>query len=256
MIPEPSVQELEERLRHFRARTGYTIVVLTMPSLEDEEFESLRPRAVAGLGLAQEDLEKTVLLWIAVKERAARVQVGAELASFFPEPAASRKMQEQVNLYLNGLRRDLGIHGAVHYIFGVIDGRFRLDRATEEEKLEQRSLSGGGAGAILSLFLAPFLAFVVGVLWGIYATNLGVESGPRLFMGALLGGGAAKIVEILMSQISGFGVGLWYFLIAVSMVLGAFGSLTEYWMAGSDWSGIPRLKDGSLSRKPTDKMGI
>jgi hypothetical protein len=38
------------------------------------------------------------------------------------------------------------------------------------------------------------------------------------------------------------------------MVLGAFASLTEYWMHG-DWSGIPRVKE-KTPRKPEDNMGI
>jgi hypothetical protein len=40
----------------------------------------------------------------------------------------------------------------------------------------------------------------------------------------------------------------------LSIALGTFGSLTEFWMSG-DWRGIPRVKD-SVIRKPEDKMGI
>lgn len=256
MIPQPSVENLEERLRDFKTRTGYSVVVLTVPSLEDENLESLGRKAFKNLPSKESDLRRSILLLVAMKEHKVGVQTGADLRPLFPEPSASRKLKDQVELYINGLRPDLGIHGAIHYIFRVIDGEVRVGSTTEEEKWEERSLRGGGAGAILAVFLAPFLAFMVGTLWGIYATKVRVETMPRLFMGALLGGGTAKTVELLMSLISSYGDGLWYFILAISMVLGIFGSLTEYWMAGSDWSGIPRVKDRSLTRKPTDKMGI
>lgn len=256
MMPRASVAELEERLRSFRTRIGFSVAVLTLTSLEGEDLDSLGRKAFALLPLNERDLSKSILLLVARNERQVGVQTGSELKKLFPEPAASQKLKAEVSLYLDGLRPDLGIHGGVHYIFKTIQGDFRVGSITEEENLELRSRQGAGAGAIFALFFAPFLAFVAGVLWGVYATKLGAERGPRLFMGALLGGGTAKMVEILTSLVSGYGFGLWYFILGLGIALGVLGSLTEYWMAGSDWIGIPREKDGNLTRKPTDKMGI
>jgi hypothetical protein len=73
-------------------------------------------------------------------------------------------------------------------------------------------------------------------------------------MGAVLGGGTAKLVAILTGLISTVSESLWYFLLVISVPLGVFGSLTEFWMSG-DWSGIPRVKDKG-KRKPEDHMGI
>jgi len=57
----------------------------------------------------------------------------------------------------------------------------------------------------------------------------------------------------LMSILGGYSEGLWYFIMALAIPLGVFGSLTEFWMAG-DWRGIPRVK--GPKRKPEDNMGI
>jgi len=73
-------------------------------------------------------------------------------------------------------------------------------------------------------------------------------------MGAILGGGTARIVATLMEMMGRYSDSLWYFILALSIVGGLFGSLTEFWMAG-DWSGIPRVKD-KVKRKPEDNMGI
>jgi uncharacterized membrane protein YgcG len=255
MMPPASIDDLAERLRRIKTQTGTTVVVLTVQSLEDEDIESFGRKAFENLPLTEKELQKSVLLVVARKEQKVGVQTGSELRPLFSQAEATRKLQAQVEIYFNGMRPDLGIHGGVHYILGIIKGDFRVDGASEEEKLEDASKRGAGAGAIFAVLLAPFLAFWVGVLWGIYATNYGVRSETRLFIGAVLGGGTAKIVASLMAMMGSYSDGLWYFILALSIPLSVFGSLTEFWMSGSDWIGIPRVKD-KVKRKPEDNMGI
>lgn len=254
MMPPASVDDMAERLRRNRTQTGHTVVVLTVQTLEGEDMASFGRQAFKNLPLSQEELQRSALLVVARNERKVGFEAGSELQALFPQPRANRKLQEQAEIYFSGMRSDLGIHAAVHYIFGVIHGEFRIDRTSEEEQLEAASKRGAGAGAIFALLLGPFLAFFVGTLWGVYATDYGIQRETRLFIGAVLGGGTAKLVSILMSMMGGFGDGLWYFILALSVPLAAFGSLTEYWMAG-DWRGIPAIKS-KTQRKPEDNMGI
>ena len=254
MMSQASIHDLEERLNRFKARTGHTIVVLTVHTLEGEDMESFGRKVFQSLPIKERDLQKSILLLVALKERKVGVQMGSELRQLFPEPAADQKLLAQVRLYFDGYRRDLGIHAGVNYIFRVLKGEVHVDSITEEERLEESSTKGGWAGAIFALLFAPYLAFMVGGLWGIYATKFRLGREMRLLMGALWGGGTAKVVAILMGLISGIGDGLWYFILAVSIPLGVFGSLTEFWMSG-EWSGIPRVKD-RIKRRPEDNMGI
>ena len=254
MMPPASLDDLTERLKRIKTQNAYNLVVLTVQSLEGEDIESFGPKAFKNLPLTEKELQRSALLIIARKEQKVGIQVGSELQPLFPQPETNRKLQAQVEIYFNGMRPDLGIHAGVHYIFGVIKGDFRVDGASDEEKLEDASKRGAGAGAIFAVLLAPFLSFFIGMLWGVYATHYGVRRETRLFIGAVLGGGTAKIVATLMSMMGSYSEGLWYFILALSIPLGVFGSLTEYWMQG-DWSGIPRVKD-KVRRKPEDNMGI
>ena len=254
MMPQASVHEMKERLRRFNTETGYAVIVLTLESLEDEPMEEFGRKVFQKLPLEETALSKAVLLVVAMKERKVGVQAGSELSHLFPEPQASQKLLSQVSLYFDGMRRDLGIYAGVNYIFMAVRGDVRVDGMTELERLEEASTKGRGAGAIFAAFLAPFLAFMTGALWGIFAGKVGAERGMRLFLGALLGGGTAKIVETLTSLVAGYGEGLWYFILVISIALGTLGSLTEFWMSG-DWSGIPRVKD-PIKRKPENNMGI
>ena len=254
MMSQASIHDLEERLNRFKEQTGHTIVVFTVPTLEGEDMEGFGVKVFQSLPIKQRDLQKSILLLVALKERKVGVQMGSELRQLFPEPTASQKLLAQVRLYFDGHRRDLGIYAGVNYIFRALKGELHVDGVTEVEKLEEASTKGGVAGAIFALLFAPYLAFMVGGLWGIYATRFRLECAMRLFMGALWGGGTAKIVAILMGLISGIGDGLWFFILAVSIPLAVFGSLTEFWMSG-EWRGIPRVKD-RIKRKPEDNMGI
>lgn len=253
MFPPASRDDLEARLRRFNTETANGIVVLTIKTLDGENIESVARNAFDHLPLSDAERQTTVLLVVARSERKIAIQTGSQVSALLPEPAASEKLLAQAALYWDGMRSDLGIHGAVHYLFRVLRGDVRVDSQTEEEKLEEMSLRGGEAGAIFAFCLAPFLAFFVGVLWGIYATQYGVQRNTRLLMGAIFGGATAKIVAVLMSILGGYSEGLWYFIMALAIPLGVFGSLTEFWMAG-DWRGIPRVKEPR--RKPEDNMGI
>jgi len=254
MMPRASMEELAGRLNRFKTQTGKIVMVLTVENLGDESIESVGRKAFDKLSLNEKDLRTSVLLIIAREQRKVGLQVGADLRELFPEPGASHKLQADVELYINGYRPDLGIHAAVNYIFRVLQGEVHVGRLTAEEKIEERSTSGGGAGAIFAVLMAPYLAFVVGVLWGIYSTKFNFQREVRLLLGAVLSGGTAQIVAILMALMGGYSEGLWYFILAISIPLGVFGSWTEFWMEG-DWCAIPRVKD-PIKREPKDNMGI
>jgi uncharacterized membrane protein YgcG len=255
MLPPASHEDLIQRLKRFKTQTGHTVSILTVPRLEENEsIEALAAVAFRRLPLEEAESKKSLLLVIARKEHLVGFEAGAELKPRFPVAQATQKLQYHLDLYINGLRPDLGIYGALHFILGVISGEFRVASTTEEEALENASIQGAGAGAIFAVLLAPFLAFAVSLLLGIYSKHAGFQRETRLFLGIVIGGGTAQLVATLMAMISPYGNGLWYFILVVGIILGGFGSLTEYWMKG-DWSGIPRVKE-KIKRKPEDNMGI
>ncbi|MGH7854537.1 MAG: TPM domain-containing protein, partial [Candidatus Binatia bacterium] len=185
MFPPASIDDLEARLHRFNTETANGIVVLTLKTLDGEDIHSVALSAFNKLPLSDAERQRSVLLVVARSERQVAIQAGSQVRALLPEPAASQKLFVQTALYWDGMRPDLGIHGAVHYLFRVLRGDVRVGSQTEKEKLEETSLRGGEAGAIFALCLGPFLALFVGVLWGIYATQYGVQRNTRLLMGAI-----------------------------------------------------------------------
>jgi uncharacterized membrane protein YgcG len=253
LFPPASLDDLAMRLHRFHTETAKTVVILTVRTLDNEDLDNLGQRAFAQLPLRETERANTALLVVARKEHLVGLQMGTELRVFFPQPSTIDKLRAQYLLYADGLRPDLGIHGGVHYLFRVMRGDARVGSLTAEEKLESASLRGTGAGAIFAICLGPFLAFFVGGLWGVYATQYGVERRLRFLMGAIFGGATAKIVITLMAMLGPISHPVWYFIMALAIPLGVFGSLTEFWMAG-DWRGIPRIKE--RRGKPEDNIGI
>ncbi|HEY7167924.1 MAG TPA: TPM domain-containing protein [Candidatus Binatia bacterium] len=254
MFPPASFEDLEARLARFKTQTGYTIAVLTLKNLEGDDIAEVGRAAFQALRVTDAERQRSVLLLIAREERKIDLEAGTDLEKFFPKPVTIEKLEAQVDPYFNGLRSDLGVHAAAHYMMEVITGEFRADRITEAEALENESKRGAGAGAIFAVCLSPFLAFFVAMLWGIYATQFAVQRTVRLFLGGIFGGGTARLVASLMELLGRYSDNLWYFILTLSILAGIFGSLTEFWMSG-EWSGIPRIKD-KVKRKPEDNMGI
>lgn len=253
LFPKASYDDLEQRLHRFTTETAHTVTVLTLKSTGGEDIATVASRAFEELPLSDNEKRRALLLVIARAERKVALHAGTDVRPLLPEPATDEKLLSQVELYWDGMRPDLGVHGAVHYLFRVVRGDVRVGSLTEEEKLEQISLDGREAGAIFALFLGPFLAFFTAVVWGIYATEYGIQRNIRILMGAVFGGAMAKLASMLMAFLGGYDEGLWYFIMAIAIPLGILGSLTEFWMAG-DWRGIPREKEPRV--RPEDKMGI
>ncbi len=253
MIPPASLDDLEHRLHRFSTETANHVAIVTVKSLDGAKMDTLARDVFKRLPLSDSERGRTVLLVITRAEHEVGFLAGAKLRHLLPQQATREKLAEQVGLYINGLRPDLGIHGAVHYLFRVLRGDARVGIESAEEKLEEMSLRGRGAGAIFALFVGPFLAFFVGGLWGVYATQYGVQRWTRLAMGAVFGGGVAKAIVSVTSLIGRSSDSLWFFIMALAISLGIFGSCTEFWMSG-DWRGIPREK--GPPRKPEDNMGI
>lgn len=253
MFPQASLDDLEHRLHRFATETATHVAILTVKKLDGVKIDALARDAFNRLPLSDSERQKTVLLVIARAEQEVSFHAGAPLHHLLPQPSTNDKLREQVVVYISGLRPDLGIHGAVHYLFRVLRGDARVGAQSADEKLEEMSLRGRGAGAIFALCLGPFLAFFVGGLWGVYATQYGVQRWVRLAMGAIFGGGIAKAVVTMTAFLGGASDSLWYFIMAAAIVLGVFGSCTEFWMSG-DWRGIPREKEPR--RRPEDNMGI
>ena len=141
------------------------------------------------------------------------LQAGAALRHLCPNPRPAKNCAPK-SRSTRRLRPDLGIHGAVHYLFRVLRGDVRVGSQTAARKAPRSFVERRRRRRDLRALLGPFMAFFIGGLWGIYATQYGVQRTTRLLMGAVFGGATAKSspCSCLYSAITAkvFGISSWH----------------------------------------------
>ena len=84
MMRPASVDDLTERLRRMKTQSAYTVAVLTVPSLEDEDIESFGRKAFKNLPLTEKELQRSALLIVGSQGTKSRGpdRIGAATPSF------------------------------------------------------------------------------------------------------------------------------------------------------------------------------
>jgi uncharacterized protein len=85
MLSQQEKQELEQTLKNIETNTSAQLVLLTMPSLGDENLEEYTMRVAEEWKLGQEKKDNGVILFIALKERRIRIEVGYGLEPVLPD---------------------------------------------------------------------------------------------------------------------------------------------------------------------------
>jgi uncharacterized protein len=88
MLSQQEKQELEQTLKNIETNTSAQLVLLTMPSLGDENLEDYTMRVAEEWKLGQEKKDNGVILFIALKERRIRIEVGYGLEPVLPDGRA------------------------------------------------------------------------------------------------------------------------------------------------------------------------
>src|SRR4249920_3859003 len=76
VLPVDVAASLARDLEAHESKTSNQVVVLTLPSLEDEPLETFSHRVATTWKLGQKGTENGVLLLVAIKERKIRIEVG------------------------------------------------------------------------------------------------------------------------------------------------------------------------------------
>lgn len=195
---------LEQKLAAFEAKKGSQIAVLAVPTTQPETIEQYSIRVAEQWKLGRKGVDDGVLLLVAMKDRAVRIEVGYGLEGALPDAIAKRIVEEYIIPRFKQGDFNGGIGAGVERIVRVIEG----------EALPQPARTRGPASPLPgfeSLLLIGFLlVFVIG---GVLRATLGRIAGSGVVgaiaglivwaaVGSLL---AAVIIAILLFILSLFG---------------------------------------------------
>ncbi len=85
MLSSQEKQELEQTLKTIENNSSAQLVLLTMPSLEDENLEEFTMRVAEKWEIGQKGEDNGVILFVALKERRIRIEVGYGLEPVLPD---------------------------------------------------------------------------------------------------------------------------------------------------------------------------
>lgn len=198
MLSPQTARSLEQKLAVFERETSNQVVLLTIPSLQDETIEGFAIKVGDAWKIGQRDKGNGVMLILAQKERKIRIEVGTGLQGALPDITAGQIIRNVMAPHLKSGNFDAGISAGLDAIIAATKGEFK---ATPADKKAAKKKKGPG----YSLFIILLLVGIVLVAAAGSASRTA---------GTLTGGVALPVAAGL-----GLGVTLWK--LAILAILGA-----------------------------------
>ncbi len=220
MISASAESRIETVARGLEESDSTQIVVLTIPSLEEEDLEGYSIRVAETWGIGQAEYDNGVLLLVAQAERRVRIEVGYGLEGVFTDLQAGRIIDYDIVPYFKTGQFDDGMVRGVEAIASTVRGEYQAgEQTTPKPRTSSRvglfpffillviisalgsrkRIIGAIAGAILvplvAWFALPlafplFLLFIpVGFGAGLIIPGLFLMSAARRGRGGFFGGG-------------------------------------------------------------------
>jgi uncharacterized protein len=168
---------LEEKLRQFEASDSTQIAVLIIPGLEGEALEDYSGRVAEAWRLGQKGRDNGALLFVAMKERKVRIEVGYGLEANLTDARSRRIIENEILPNFRQQQYYQGIEAGTDAIIQTVRGVYQ---PVEQPSTQSRRRSNQGTRYDLLFFLlAP-------MLWVLNATGK--------WGGGILGGGAGTFL--------------------------------------------------------------
>ncbi|HZR45556.1 MAG TPA: TPM domain-containing protein [Candidatus Manganitrophaceae bacterium] len=197
LLSPEQARTLEAKLEAHEKKTGNQIVVLTLPSLEGESLEDFSVRVGREWGLGQEKRNNGVLLLIAAKERAVRIEVGYGLEGALTDAESSMIIRNVIVPAFQEGDFYRGIDQAIDSIQAAIVGEFKAEPSPRRESPSPGHFNEiFSTGLILLILFSSFLSALP-----VYVSGI---------VGAIIGGavGAWMAGKILLPTAVGFFLGM------------------------------------------------
>jgi uncharacterized protein len=183
---------LENMLRQTEHNTSSQIVLLTIPSLEDENLESYSLKVAEQWQIGQGELDNGILLLIAIDEKQIRLEVGYGLESIITDVKAGYIIRNYIVPEFKKGNFYQGIANGLLITSQIINQEFDI---SDEELAKYQKDETKSKKPQLPI---GFLIFLFMMLFGGIGRRRRGGLLPLLFLGSMLGGGRS-------SRSSGFG---------------------------------------------------
>ena len=151
LISESEAQRLDQKLSRFDEETSNQIVVAIFPELTSPSLEDFTVRTAQSWRVGRKKLDNGVVLFVFVKDRKVRLEVGYGLEGALPDALAKRIIDEQIAPSFRAGNYAQGVEAGVDAIMAATRGEYRR----EEKKPE--------GGALILVVIGGLLVLIFGV---------------------------------------------------------------------------------------------
>lgn len=210
MLSPEQAQALEAKLEAHEKKTGNQIVVLTLPSLEGEALEDFSVRVGREWGLGQEKRNNGVLLLVAAKERAVRIEVGYGLEGALTDAESSTIIRNVIVPAFQAGDFQGGIDQAIDAIQTAVAGEFKAGPSPKKESPSPSRFNEiFSTGLILLILFSSFLSalpiYVSGTIGAIIGGAVGAWMAGTILLPTALGFFLGMILSRLFRSSGGGG---------------------------------------------------
>jgi len=232
--------DLELRLRRFKERSGYAIVIVVIPSGENERISELISRFFAANNLEQWGLAGTVLVLITVQEGWVIVEPSQKIEKKFLTTWAAERIEnisESESAY-----REIALERRLQAVIEIIDPwLYELD--SPSAKLDF-AFSRSPTAEIILFPMAPVLGLMVGAALMAFTFAGGLRASGRFLVCGFVGCLITVVGAFLIRQRGGIAPGMLYYSAGMSFIISALvGVLKPFWFV-----------ETVRGRKPGEKM--
>jgi len=196
LLTQEQIGALDAKLRDLETRDSTQVAILVIPSLEGEALEDYSERIATAWRLGQKGRDNGALLFIAMKERKVRIEVGYGLEPTLTDAISRRIIQNLIAPNFREGNYYQGIDAAATALIQVVRGTYT---ASEPPERPAGRRSGGRRSFDWIIFLLFPLLWVLGSTgkWG--GGLLGAGAGTYLAY-AILG---TTLIPLLVGGLIG-----------------------------------------------------
>jgi len=183
VIPVQYRQKIAAAATELWQKTGDSLVVATIPSLDGDAIEDAAVRLFQQWGIGQKGDDRGVLFLVAVKERRLRIEVGYGLEGLITDAKAGMIRDQAMVPFLKKNDYGQGLYAGVAAAAHIIAKERGVELTGVPQVNLRRPSSGLAVGGLFFIFLVLFILLT--------SLRRGSARGvlPAIILGSLLGGG-------------------------------------------------------------------
>ena len=167
LLTETERGQLAGILKDYATKTSNQIMVVTIPSLEQEDLTDFTERLFALNKPGQKDKNNGIILFVALQEKKIRIEVGYGLEEQVPDGKAGTIIREQITPFFKANDYPSGIKSGVFALITAITPDYSLPT----DQIPQRPVRHGQDRSLPGAFIIAIIIALISFLGGMRGSN-------------------------------------------------------------------------------------